>query len=165
MGRYCEVAPKSGRDTFSSVRASQNLSRPRRPLGDGRQEGDLSELVETRQPGTGTIYIESSWYALAIGAAATSIDSDMYFTSPKQQMPYLVSGLCGTYANEFRLRRQRAETRPISWSIGGWTPAEAFFEDVNLACRLDVDIGPLPSKHFQHVTIPNALANNTGKSA
>ena len=50
--------------------------------------------------------------------------------------------------------------RPITWTIGGLTPAFAFLDNAVLACAAGIPIGILMSKHFPQVSIPEVLADH-----
>lgn len=55
--------------------------------------------------------------------------------------------------------------RPVTWTIGGLTPAVAFFENVVTAHAAGIQIGLLMCKHFPQVSIPDVLADHIGKVA
>lgn len=55
--------------------------------------------------------------------------------------------------------------RPISWTIGGLTPAAAFFDNVVLALSASLQIGVLMCQHFPQVSIPGLLAEHIRKVA
>jgi pimeloyl-ACP methyl ester carboxylesterase len=55
--------------------------------------------------------------------------------------------------------------RPITWTIGGLTPAFAFLDNAVLACAAGVPIGILMCKHFPQVSIPEVLADHIRKLA
>ena len=48
----------------------------------------------------------------------------------------------------------------ITWTIGGLTPARAFFSNVLLAREAEIPIGLLNCKHFPQVSIPEALSQH-----
>ncbi len=48
--------------------------------------------------------------------------------------------------------------RPIAWTIGGFTPTFAMFDNVRAAHAANIEIGLLMCKHFPQVSIPDALA-------
>ena len=50
--------------------------------------------------------------------------------------------------------------RPVTWTIGGLTPAAAFFDNVVLAHAAGLPIGLLMCRHFPQVSIPDALAEH-----
>jgi pimeloyl-ACP methyl ester carboxylesterase len=61
------------------------------------------------------------------------------------------------------LRRFTAEElrgRPVTWTIGGLTPAVAFFDNVLLAVSAGLPISLLMCRHFPQVSIPDALADH-----
>lgn len=53
--------------------------------------------------------------------------------------------------------------RPITWTIGGLTPAAVFFDNATLACAAGLSVGILMSKHFPQVSVPEALADHIRK--
>lgn len=55
--------------------------------------------------------------------------------------------------------------KPVSWTIGGLTPAVAFFDNVLAARAADLEIGLLMCRHFPQVSIPDALAQHVAKAA
>jgi pimeloyl-ACP methyl ester carboxylesterase len=50
--------------------------------------------------------------------------------------------------------------KPITWTIGGVTPAAAFFENVVLAVKSGLPINLLMCKHFPQVSAPAMLAEH-----
>ncbi len=48
--------------------------------------------------------------------------------------------------------------KPITWTIGGLTPAITFLDNVVLAVKSGCPIGPLMCKHFPQVSAPEMLA-------
>ena len=54
--------------------------------------------------------------------------------------------------------------RPVTWTIGGMTPAEMFWQNVIDGFDAGVRIGLLPSKHFPQVTVPEVLAEHIVKA-
>ncbi len=50
--------------------------------------------------------------------------------------------------------------KPLTWTIGGLTPAAMFLGNVKLACAAGIDIGLLPCRHFPQVSIPDVLAGH-----
>jgi pimeloyl-ACP methyl ester carboxylesterase len=50
--------------------------------------------------------------------------------------------------------------KPIAWTIGGLTPAAAFFYNVQLAHAAKINIGLLMCRHFPQVSIPTVLAEH-----
>ena len=50
--------------------------------------------------------------------------------------------------------------RPITWTIGGLTPAVAFFDNVVTAHAAGIRVGLLMCKHFPQVSIPDVLADH-----
>jgi pimeloyl-ACP methyl ester carboxylesterase len=55
--------------------------------------------------------------------------------------------------------------RPVTWTIGGLTPAAVFFENVVIAHNVGIQVGLLMCKHFPQVTMPDLLADHIGKVA
>lgn len=55
--------------------------------------------------------------------------------------------------------------KPVTWTIGGLTPAVAFFDNVMMARSADIPISLLMCKHFPQVSIPDVLANHIGRVA
>jgi pimeloyl-ACP methyl ester carboxylesterase len=55
--------------------------------------------------------------------------------------------------------------RPVTWTIGGLTPAAAFFENVVVAHSAGLQIGLLMCRHFPQVSIPGALAEHIRRAA
>ena len=53
--------------------------------------------------------------------------------------------------------------RPISWTIGGLTPAVAFFDNVVLAHAAGIQVSLLMCKHFPQVSIPEQLVEHIRK--
>jgi len=49
---------------------------------------------------------------------------------------------------------------PITWTIGGLTPARAFFSNVLLTRDAEIRLGLLNCRHFPQVSIPEALAEH-----
>ena len=64
-----------------------------------------------------------------------------------------------TFAPE-ELRR-----RPVTWTIGGLTPAEEFFDNVVIAHAAGIPLGLLRCRHFPQVSIPDVLAAHIGNVA
>jgi hypothetical protein len=64
-----------------------------------------------------------------------------------------------TFAPE-ELRR-----RPVTWTIGGLTPAEEFFDNVVTAHAAGIPLGLLRCRHFPQVSIPDVLAAHIGNVA
>lgn len=54
--------------------------------------------------------------------------------------------------------------QPITWTIGGLTPAFAFLENVVLAVKSGLAISPLMCKHFPQVSAPEMLATHIRES-
>jgi pimeloyl-ACP methyl ester carboxylesterase len=50
--------------------------------------------------------------------------------------------------------------KPIAWTVGGATPAAAFFENVVLAVKSGLPISLLTCKHFPQVSAPAMLAEH-----
>jgi pimeloyl-ACP methyl ester carboxylesterase len=55
--------------------------------------------------------------------------------------------------------------RPVTWTIGGLSPAFMFFDNVLTAQAAGIPIGLLMCKHFPQVSIPDVLADHIGKVA
>ena len=55
--------------------------------------------------------------------------------------------------------------RPVTWTIGGLTPAAAFFDNIVAAHAAGIQIGLLMCKHFPQISIPNVLADHIAKVA
>jgi pimeloyl-ACP methyl ester carboxylesterase len=55
--------------------------------------------------------------------------------------------------------------RPVTWTIGGLTPAAVCFENIVIAHNAGLQVGLLMCKHFPQVTIPDLLADHIGKAA
>jgi pimeloyl-ACP methyl ester carboxylesterase len=55
--------------------------------------------------------------------------------------------------------------RPVTWTIGGLSPAFMFFDNVLTAQAAGIPIGLLMCKHFPQVSIPDALADHISKVA
>jgi pimeloyl-ACP methyl ester carboxylesterase len=55
--------------------------------------------------------------------------------------------------------------RPVTWTIGGLSPAFMFFDNVLTAQAAGIPIGLLMCKHFPQVSIPDALAEHIGRVA
>ena len=74
-----------------------------------------------------------------------------------------------TYVSSSYLLRSFAagelRERPITWTIGGLTPAVVFFDNVVLAAAANLPISVLMCKHFPQVSIPEILADHIGKVA
>jgi pimeloyl-ACP methyl ester carboxylesterase len=64
-----------------------------------------------------------------------------------------------TFAPE-ELRR-----RPVTWTIGGLTPAEEFFDNVVATYAAGIPLGLLRCRHFPQVSIPDVLAAHIGNVA
>jgi len=50
--------------------------------------------------------------------------------------------------------------RPLAWTIGGLTPAVAFFNNVRIASQAHIEMEILMCKHFPQVSIPTLLADH-----
>jgi len=48
--------------------------------------------------------------------------------------------------------------RPVTWTIGGLTPAASFCNNVEMAHHADIRIALLTCRHFPQVSIPGELA-------
>jgi pimeloyl-ACP methyl ester carboxylesterase len=55
--------------------------------------------------------------------------------------------------------------RPVTWTIGGLTPAARFFSNVVAAHSAGIPIGLLMCKHFPQVSVPGVLADHIRKAA
>jgi len=55
--------------------------------------------------------------------------------------------------------------KPITWTIGGLTPAMTFLDNVVLAVEAGLSISPLMCKHFPQVSAPEMLAQHIRTSA
>lgn len=55
--------------------------------------------------------------------------------------------------------------RPVTWTIGGLTPAARFFSNVVTAHAAGIQIGLLMCRHFPQVSIPEVLADHIRKAA
>jgi hypothetical protein len=55
--------------------------------------------------------------------------------------------------------------RPVTWTIGGLTPAVRFFSNVVMAHGAGIQIGLLMCRHFPQVSIPGVLADHIVKVA
>ena len=55
--------------------------------------------------------------------------------------------------------------RPVTWTIGGLTPAAAFLGNVAAAYAAGIQVGLLMCKHFPQVSIPEVLADHISKAA
>jgi len=60
---------------------------------------------------------------------------------------------------------EELQRRPVTWTIGGLTPAERFFDNVVTAHAAGIQLGLLQCKHFPQVSIPEVLANHIGNVA
>ena len=67
------------------------------------------------------------------------------------------------YLRRFAVEELRR--RPVTWTIGGLTPAEVFFDNVETAHAVGIPLGLLRCKHFPQVSIPEVLAAHIGKVA
>ena len=54
--------------------------------------------------------------------------------------------------------------RPVTWTIGGLTPAARIFSNVLTAHAAGIQIGLLMCRHFPQVSIPDALADHIRKA-
>ena len=54
--------------------------------------------------------------------------------------------------------------RPVTWTIGGMTPAGMFWQNVIDGFDAGVRVGLLPSQHFPQVTVPEVLAEHIVKA-
>ena len=54
--------------------------------------------------------------------------------------------------------------RPVTWTIGGLTPAARFFSNVLAAHAAGIQIGLLMCKHFPQVSIPDVLVDHIRKA-
>ncbi len=55
--------------------------------------------------------------------------------------------------------------RPVTWTIGGLTPAAAFFDNITTAHSAGLPISLLMCRHFPQVSIPEVLAEHVRKVA
>jgi pimeloyl-ACP methyl ester carboxylesterase len=73
------------------------------------------------------------------------------------------------YVGQHRLLRtftpEDLRRRPVTWTIGGLTPAFVFFDNVVTAHAAGIPIRPLMCKHFPQVSIPDVLADHIGTVA
>lgn len=60
---------------------------------------------------------------------------------------------------------EELQRRTVTWTIGGLTPAAAFFDNVMLANSAGIPIGLLMCRHFPQVSIPDMLAEHIGRAA
>ena len=54
--------------------------------------------------------------------------------------------------------------RPVTWTIGGLTPAARFFSNVVTTYAAGIQIGLLMCKHFPQVSIPEVLVDQSARS-
>jgi pimeloyl-ACP methyl ester carboxylesterase len=54
--------------------------------------------------------------------------------------------------------------RPVTWTIGGLTPAARFFSNVQRAHAAGIQIGLLMCRHFPQVSVPDVLADHIRKA-
>ena len=73
------------------------------------------------------------------------------------------------YVGQSKLLRtftvEELRQRPVSWTIGGLTPAATFFNNVVVAVSAGLQIGVLMCQHFPQVSIPGLLAEHIRKVA
>jgi hypothetical protein len=73
------------------------------------------------------------------------------------------------YVAAGRVRRsftnEELRRRPVTWTIGGLTPAARFFSNVVTAHAAGIAIGLLMCRHFPQVSIPEVLADHIRKAA
>ena len=55
--------------------------------------------------------------------------------------------------------------RPVTWTLGGRTPVEMFFDNITTAHAAGIALGMLPCRHFPQVSIPEELAAHIGNVA
>jgi pimeloyl-ACP methyl ester carboxylesterase len=55
--------------------------------------------------------------------------------------------------------------QPITWTIGGLTPAVTFLDNVILAAKANFSVSPLMCKHFPQVSAPAMLADHIRANA
>ena len=55
--------------------------------------------------------------------------------------------------------------RPVTWTIGGLTPALRVVDNIAAAHAAGLDVGLLACKHFPQVSIPAALAAHIARAA
>lgn len=59
-----------------------------------------------------------------------------------------------------RYSPEELKRRPITWTVGGLTPAVAFFDNFRVAYAANIEIELLMCKHFPQVSIPGQLAEH-----
>ena len=70
-----------------------------------------------------------------------------------------------TLSPSLNFSKEDLTRRLVTWTIGPLPPAGAFFENVKIARRSDIDIGLLPSWHFPQISISEELANHIRDAA
>jgi pimeloyl-ACP methyl ester carboxylesterase len=61
--------------------------------------------------------------------------------------------------------KEELRRRPVTWTIGGLTPAARFFSNVVTAHAAGIEIGLLMCRHFPQVSVPEVLADHIRKAA
>jgi pimeloyl-ACP methyl ester carboxylesterase len=61
--------------------------------------------------------------------------------------------------------KEELRRRPVTWTIGGLTPAARFFSNIVTAHGAGIEIGLLMCRHFPQVSIPEVLADHIRKAA
>jgi pimeloyl-ACP methyl ester carboxylesterase len=73
------------------------------------------------------------------------------------------------YVGQHRIFRpfapEELRRRPVTWTIGGLSPAFMFFDNVVTAQAIGIPIALLMCKHFPQVSIPDKLADHISKVA
>lgn len=72
---------------------------------------------------------------------------------------YVAPGVLGQHTPE------ELAGKPITWTIGGLTPAATFLDNVVLAVRADIPVTTLMCKHFPQVSAPEMLAEHIRTAA
>jgi pimeloyl-ACP methyl ester carboxylesterase len=115
-----------------------------------------SEIMETCERIFSTGFIEDGAAFHALGEEYHSRLKKNYVTWARNYVNHVESSLDDFTDEDLR-------NRPITWSLGALTPTGAFFDNVKVAHRLDIDLQLLPSKHFPQITIPEKLAEHIGE--
>jgi pimeloyl-ACP methyl ester carboxylesterase len=61
--------------------------------------------------------------------------------------------------------KEELQRRPVTWTIGGLTPAARSFSNVVMAHTAGIEIALLMCRHFPQVSIPEVLADHIRKAA
>ena len=97
------------------------------------------------------------------GEAWDALGEDFHRRLERNYVTWVHRYIAGNVNRAFSSEELRR--RPVTWTIGGLTPAATFFDNVSAAHAAGIDIGLLMCRHFPQVSIADVLASHIAKVA